>query len=99
MGKQVELLKDHADLTPNLPQMSLTRRDLTTLLKGIPNALSLNLNLSGIDLFQSHQDPQDRRFARAARANQSDFFRRRRGKIEIVQYQQITIGLADPLYF
>ena len=61
MGKQVKVLENHTDILPDFLNVSLFFR----------NILSLNEYSSAVRLLKQVNAPQNRRFSRTGRANES----------------------------
>lgn len=65
IGKQVEILKHHADVGTHVPQVLTTGRDQVLAARGMPQRFTVKRHVAAVDAFQRHHDVQQGRLARA----------------------------------
>ncbi|MNY74801.1 hypothetical protein D3C86_2139160 [compost metagenome] len=63
MGKQVEVLEDHANLFAHPLEIALVGGDKPAISRHVIELCSINLDMAAADRLQRHQNAQDRRLA------------------------------------
>ena len=98
VGKQIELLEDHAHLAPNLPQAAGSGGNLPSPAVPFPDRLAVDEHLARVHALQSHEDSEYGRFAGSAGSDQGQLLGGGHLEIEIVQHQEVSIRLPDPAH-
>jgi hypothetical protein len=95
VGKEIEVLEDHADLLAHLVEVSLVGRHKVARLLHVIELLSIKLNEAVADRLQRHQDAKDRRLARPRRTDEGKLLARHHFHRQPIEHGQRTVSLDD----